>query len=182
MSFSEVGLRFKMNVGGSYNAVVTVYRITKIWNTGFEVLTRWLWRWVIFWDITPYSSATVNRRFWGTGSKQLCFLSASCWLLAWITLRLWRLGRYVLPKRRLTFTWLHGIISQNTEFFIVTDERTSNPTLTGSNSNMLCNNVKLFSQELPHQLRFVTVPGNFVLLILTKFWESWCDFNWAEVV
>jgi hypothetical protein len=30
-------------------------------------------------------------------------------------------------KHQLTFTRLHGVISQKTEFFIVTDVRTSNP-------------------------------------------------------
>jgi hypothetical protein len=36
-------------------------------------------------------------------------------------------GDDVLPKRRLTLTELHGVISQKTELFITTAVRTSNP-------------------------------------------------------
>jgi hypothetical protein len=35
--------------------------------------------------------------------------------------------RHVLPKRRLAFNGLHGIISQKMELFITTAVRTSNP-------------------------------------------------------
>jgi hypothetical protein len=38
-----------------------------------------------------------------------------------------RWGRYVLPKRRLTFNGLHGVIFQKIESFITTAVRTSNP-------------------------------------------------------
>jgi hypothetical protein len=34
----------------------------------------------------------------------------SCSFLAWLILRSWRWWRYVLQKRRLTFTRLHGVI------------------------------------------------------------------------
>jgi hypothetical protein len=32
------------------------------------------------------------------------------------------------PKRRLTFSWLHGVISQNFIFLVTAGVRTSNPT------------------------------------------------------
>jgi hypothetical protein len=52
---------------------------------------------------------------------------ASRWFLAWLILRQWR-WRYVPPKRRLTLTGLHGVISQKiTELFITTGVKTSNP-------------------------------------------------------
>jgi hypothetical protein len=38
------------------------------------------------------------------------------WFLAWLSLRPWRWRRHVLPK--LTFNWLHDVISQKTELFV----------------------------------------------------------------
>jgi hypothetical protein len=51
-------------------------------------------------------------------------LPASCWFLAYRPLR-WR--RHVLPKRRLTFNGLLGVILQKTEFVITIAVRTWNP-------------------------------------------------------
>jgi hypothetical protein len=45
------------------------------------------------------------------GSKQ----SASCWFFPCLTLRPWRWWRHIAPKHWLTFTSLHGVISQKTE-------------------------------------------------------------------
>jgi hypothetical protein len=45
----------------------------------------------------------------------LCLLLASCYI-------------HILPKRRLTFNGLHGVISHKAEPFITTAVRTSNPT------------------------------------------------------
>jgi hypothetical protein len=70
----------------------------------------------IFLNITPFSLCS---RLW--------LLPASSWFLAWLILRPWRWRRYVRPKRRLTFNGLHGVISQQTEHFITTAVRTSNP-------------------------------------------------------
>jgi hypothetical protein len=38
---------------------------------------------------------------------QVYLLTASCWFLAWLTLRSWRWKRYVPPKRRVTLTRVH---------------------------------------------------------------------------
>jgi hypothetical protein len=38
-------------------------------------------------------------------------MPASCWFLAWL-IRSWRWRQHVLPKRRLTFSRLHGVVSQ----------------------------------------------------------------------
>jgi hypothetical protein len=43
-------------------------------------------------------------------------------------LRPWRWRRHASPNRRLTFNGLHGVLSQETELFIITAVRTSNPT------------------------------------------------------
>jgi hypothetical protein len=53
----------------------------------------------------------------------------SRWFLAWLILRPWRWRRHVLPKRRLTFSGLYGVIYQKIELFIATAVRTSNPFL-----------------------------------------------------
>jgi hypothetical protein len=71
-------------------------------NVGFEVLTAVVIKSSSIWDITSCSPLEVNRPFY--------FLPASCWLLAWLTLRLWRWRRHVPLKRRLTFSGLHGVI------------------------------------------------------------------------
>jgi hypothetical protein len=42
----------------------------------------------------------------------------SYWYLAWLILLPWRWRRYILPKRRLTVSWLHGVISQKIALFI----------------------------------------------------------------
>jgi hypothetical protein len=47
--------------------------------------------------------------------------------LARIILRCWRWRRYVAPKRRLNFNWLHDVISQKSVVFITTARRTSDP-------------------------------------------------------
>jgi hypothetical protein len=50
-----------------------------------------------------------------SGSKsKLCLLSASCWFLAWLTLRPWRWRRHVPSKRGSIFNELQGAISQKT--------------------------------------------------------------------
>jgi hypothetical protein len=44
-------------------------------------------------------------------------LLAAC-LLAWLTFRAWWWRGHAPPKRRLTFTGLHGVVSQKTEIFL----------------------------------------------------------------
>jgi hypothetical protein len=72
----------------------------------------------IFWDITPCSPFSINRRFGGT-----CRLQGACHLL----FRSWTWRRYVPPKRRLTLNGLQGVISQKMVLFVTTAVRTSNP-------------------------------------------------------
>jgi hypothetical protein len=43
---------------------------------------------------------------------KICLLPASRWLLARLIIRRWRWRRHILPKRRLTLNWLHGIMCQ----------------------------------------------------------------------
>lgn len=59
--------------------------------------------------------------------SSLCLLSALCSFSAWITLQHWQWRKSVLLNNQLTFTKLHGVISQNTEFIIVTTMEISNP-------------------------------------------------------
>jgi hypothetical protein len=74
----------------------------------------------VFWDITPCSPLKVNRRF---GETCHVFSSAyhllSGWFLAWLMFQPRRWRQHVPPKRRLTFSGLHGAKSQKIEFFIV---------------------------------------------------------------
>jgi hypothetical protein len=86
-----------------------------------QVLTLVVMKSSTFWDTAPLK---VNRRFGGTcrlhlqyrevltarNQRQTCIrqcflflLHASVWLLAWFILQSWRLMRYFLRKRRLTF-------------------------------------------------------------------------------
>jgi hypothetical protein len=51
-------------------------------------------------------------------SPSACHL-ISLWFLTWLRLRPWRWRRYVHPKRRLNFNWLHGVISQKIVLFII---------------------------------------------------------------
>jgi hypothetical protein len=45
---------------------------------------------------------------------------SSSWLLAWLILWPWRWRRHVPPKHLLTFSRLHGVISQKIELFKIT--------------------------------------------------------------
>jgi hypothetical protein len=55
-------------------------------------------------------------------------MPASCWFLAWLILQPYRKRRHFPPKYLLTFTGLHGAISQKIEFFKTTALRASDPT------------------------------------------------------
>jgi hypothetical protein len=67
--------------------------------------------------VTTCSPLKVNRRFGGTCHLIFwcCLISRS--FLAWLILRPWR-WRHVLPKRRLAFNGLRGVISRKLEPFI----------------------------------------------------------------
>jgi hypothetical protein len=88
----------------------------------------------IFWDITPCSLLSVNRRFGATyrlhlqGRPWRCLPPAFTLILAQLLFRSWRCRRYFLPKHRLTLNGLHGVISQKMALFKTTAVRTSNPT------------------------------------------------------
>jgi hypothetical protein len=80
-----------------------------IWHpfVGFEVFTVVVMKRIIFWDMTPCSPLSLNRRFGGNRFSK----PASKHLLN-LFLRPWRWRRYVPPKRRLKLNGLHSIISQ----------------------------------------------------------------------
>jgi hypothetical protein len=91
---------------------------------------------IIFWNITPCSLLSCNRRFGGKYRLNLqgrrnnfvtCHL-LTCGFLLSLFLRPWRWRRYFPPKRRLQLNGLHGVISQKIIIFITTAVKTSNPT------------------------------------------------------
>jgi hypothetical protein len=69
---------------------------------GFEVLTVVVMKSSIFWDITPYSAYHLP----------------SPWFFACHIFPPLRLRRCFLPTRRLTFSGLHGVITQEVELFV----------------------------------------------------------------
>jgi hypothetical protein len=73
----------------------------------------------IFWDITPCSPLSVNRRCGGIYRLHLQGRRNQ-------PESRWQGG--VVPTRRVTFSGLHSVISQKIELFITTAARTSNPT------------------------------------------------------
>jgi hypothetical protein len=62
----------------------------------------------IFWDISPFSPLKVS----------CAYQLLSRWFLPWLILGLWRWRRHFPPKRLLTFSGLHGVISYKIELFI----------------------------------------------------------------
>jgi hypothetical protein len=72
---------------------------------------------IIYWDMTPCSPSSFNRRFGGTyrlhfpGRRNKFSKNQHLFLRP----RRWR--RYVLPKRRLKLDQLHGVISQKKILF-----------------------------------------------------------------
>jgi hypothetical protein len=77
-------------------------------HVGFEVLTAVVMKSIIFWDIMPCSSLSVNRRFGGIcrlhlqdGKNNVGWQSTDYTaFLAQLNFRPWRWRRYVPPKRR----------------------------------------------------------------------------------
>jgi hypothetical protein len=70
----------------------------------------------IFWDITPYSPLSVNRRFGEKYRPHFQWRQNISW------------SRNQSESMWLTFNGLHGVISQKMVLFITTAVRTSNPT------------------------------------------------------
>jgi hypothetical protein len=67
-----------------------------------------------------------RRQFrWNSTDVAACFMLVYCLTHSSNPM----IERYVPPKRRLTYTGLHGVIFQNIELFIVTAVRISNPSL-----------------------------------------------------
>jgi hypothetical protein len=86
---------------------------------GFAVLAAVVMKSTVFWDIMPCSPLKVSRRFGGIcrlyvqgQRKSWARNLLSRWFFVWLFLWLWRWRRRILPKRRLTYNGLHGIISQ----------------------------------------------------------------------
>jgi hypothetical protein len=79
----------------------------------------------IFWVIIPSSPLKVNQC--NQNKKPVFLLCASYWLLALITPSRWSCRWYSLPQHPLTYIGQHSIISQKTEFFIVTPVLSSDP-------------------------------------------------------
>jgi hypothetical protein len=100
---------------------------------GFEVLTTVVMKGINFWDITPCSPLSVNRRFGGIyrlhlqgrrnnfskrpASKQVASRMPPACLLK-LFLRPWRRRGHVPPKRRLTLIGLHDVIFQKLILFM----------------------------------------------------------------
>jgi hypothetical protein len=89
-----------------------------------EVLTEMFMKSSIFCDITPCISLKVSGHFRAINQhevgrkKNICFLAASCWFLACLTLQPWSWRRHILSKRRLVFNGIHRVISQKIELFM----------------------------------------------------------------
>jgi hypothetical protein len=81
----------------------------------FEVFTVVVMKSIIFWDVTPCSLLSFNRRFGGTyrlhlqGRRNNC---QQCLFLLKLFLRPWRWRRHVPTKRRFQLSRLHGVTSQ----------------------------------------------------------------------
>jgi hypothetical protein len=74
---------------------------------------------IIFWDITPYSPLSVNRRFVGTYRLEkisTCF--HACFFLS-LFFRPWRWRRYVPPKLPFTLNGLHSVRTSNPTFCLI---------------------------------------------------------------
>jgi hypothetical protein len=135
----------------------------------------------IFWDMTPCSLLKVNRRFGGTyrlhlqgrrirrasNQRESRRQAEQGWFLARLILRPWRWRQYVTPKRRLTFTGLHGVISQKIVLFITTALRTSNPSST-----------YLIIRVVPSSILTLTVravPRVMRVWVPQQTWICWTD-------
>jgi hypothetical protein len=115
-------------VGPRYVILPTENVVAKI-NKSVRRILEFPQQWLSIMCSATYSPLNVNRLCGGSfrlniqgrisqarihreaGSKQS---RASGWILAWL-IRTWILRRHVSSKRRLTFSGLHGIASQNTE-------------------------------------------------------------------
>jgi hypothetical protein len=78
----------------------------------------------VFWDITPWNPLKVSIRFGGIFRLHLqgwdalfsvCFILVSCFLTLQPSRWRWR----AVPKRRLNFTGIHGVISQKSKLFLL---------------------------------------------------------------
>jgi hypothetical protein len=108
----------------------------------------WNLRSTIFWDITPCSPLSVNRRL-GRTSPLLATCVHAGFLLS-LFFRPWRWRQYVPPKL-LTLNGLHGVISQKMVLFITTAVKTSDPTR--------CWNLSEDTEEYQENRQNMSVPG-----------------------
>jgi hypothetical protein len=94
----------------------------------FPELYSRVWCHVVHWKSTDVSGEHIVSIFRNEEAKHLCFLPTSHWILPWIILSPQKWRRYVPLKRRVSFNWLHGVISQKMVFCITTAVRNSDAT------------------------------------------------------
>jgi hypothetical protein len=78
-----------------------------------ENLTAVVMKITISWYTRPCCTFKVNRRLGRKYRYSSCHL-LSRWYLSRLIFRPWNLRWYVPPKRRVTFSKLHGVMSKNT--------------------------------------------------------------------
>jgi hypothetical protein len=77
---------------------------------GSEVLRAVVKKSTFFWDITPYNPLKISD--FSEGNFASISFPRLFTLVFWLIPRPWRWRRHVLPKRRLSFSGLHGIVSR----------------------------------------------------------------------
>jgi hypothetical protein len=95
---------------------LSVTHVQRGWNRVNKSKTESRMNSYIFWDITPCSSLKVGQTFGGICSLHLQGRSIN------------RARNQHEAGRKQNFKGLHGVMSQNTEFFLSTAVRTPNPT------------------------------------------------------
>jgi hypothetical protein len=96
------------NINGHLtNSLTYTFHIAESW-TGLQ--TCQTLKSITFWDVTPCSLLSCNRRFGATYRLHLQGRRNN-FLLLLSFLRPWRFWQYVPPKRRLQLNRLHGVIS-----------------------------------------------------------------------
>jgi hypothetical protein len=65
-SHQDMGRPVQKCIASVYNCAVMFPNFDRNFNSGFELLTAVVMKSTIFWDITPCSPLSVNRRFGGT--------------------------------------------------------------------------------------------------------------------
>jgi hypothetical protein len=93
----------------------------------------------------------------------------------------------VSPKRRLTFSWLHGVVSQKIVVFITTAVRTSNPTSINLADILIINLITLFQllPLLPHEesevMNRVFILHSCTSLSLSSILYTFCQVSFKHI-